>query len=164
MSAFACCIWWFLFGLVAGFLLNWLLQRWLKADDGANGGMQQMAAPGGAPLRMMAGRVDIEAAALAGFSLKGDDDLQIIEGIGPKISELLKGQGVTTFTRLADTSVADIAAMLEKGGARFKLANPGSWPTQARLCAENRWSELKRLQDELYAGVAAADVPDAPKA
>jgi predicted flap endonuclease-1-like 5' DNA nuclease len=164
MSAFSCCIWWFLIGVVAGFLLNWLLQKSLRNGGNGTGGIQQVVMPAVTAAPLMPGSIDTGAAALAGFSVKGDDDLPIIEGIGPKISELLKSQGVTTFARLANTSIADITSILENGGARFKLANPGSWPTQARLCAENRWSELKRLQDELYAGVAASDAVDTHKA
>jgi hypothetical protein len=34
------------------------------------------------------------------------------------------------------------------------LANPGSWAEQARLATTNQWGALKKLQDELYAGVA----------
>ena len=37
----------------------------------------------------MAGGVDVAAANAAGFIVKGDDDLQIIESIGPKIFALL---------------------------------------------------------------------------
>ena len=74
--------------------------------------------------RFMAGGVDVAAANAAGFSVKGDDDLPIIEGIGPKISELLKANGVPTFAKLSTLSVAEISATLNTGGARFKLANP----------------------------------------
>ena len=49
--------------------------------------------------------------------------------------------------------MAEITAILDKGGSRFKLANPSTWAKQSLLCAENRWAELKVLQDELDAGV-----------
>jgi predicted flap endonuclease-1-like 5' DNA nuclease len=173
MSLFSCCFWWFLLGLFLGWLLNWLLSKWMRNDDAGTSmhyTPSPVAAPAAsvatpaAPQRFMAGGVDVAAAALAGFSVKGDDDLPIIEGIGPKISELLKLHGVGTFAQLSRMSVNDISAILDKGGARFKLANPGSWAEQAKLCAENRWPELKKLQDELYAGVAAEDDEDGPKA
>lgn len=157
MSALACCIWWFLLGLLLGWLLNWLLSKWTRKD------VVHQAAPVAAyvaPTPVRAAGADITAAALAGFSIKGNDDLPIIEGIGPKISELLKNNGVTTFDKLGRMSVPEISAILDSGGARFKLANPGSWAQQARLCHENCWAELKTLQDELYAGVDAKEVPD----
>jgi hypothetical protein len=58
-------------------------------------------------------------------------------------------------------SVSDMKAILEKGGSRFKLANPGSWAEQAKLCFENRWAELQTLQDNLTAGVDKSDSSNA---
>jgi predicted flap endonuclease-1-like 5' DNA nuclease len=101
--------------------------------------------------------VDVVAAAAAGFRVAGQDDLKIVEGIGPKIDALLKEHGIRTFSDLQKASVAEISAILDKGGPRFKLANPGSWSEQAGLCARNAWAELRVLQDELVAGVAATD-------
>jgi predicted flap endonuclease-1-like 5' DNA nuclease len=155
MSGLACCFWWFLLGLLLGWLLNWLLSKWMRSDEPAQA-RYVAAAPVVAP-RAMLGGVDLAAAAAAGFTPKGDDDLPIIEGIGPKISELLKANGVPTFAKLSSMSVPEISAILDKGGSRFKLANPETWAHQAKLCAENRWTELKKLQDELYAGVSNSD-------
>jgi predicted flap endonuclease-1-like 5' DNA nuclease len=165
MSALACCLWWFIAGLVIGWLLNWLLQKLTRGDDVAPT-VQYVPSPVAAPVaaqRLMSGGVDVGAAAMAGFSVKGDDDLPIIEGIGPKISELLKANGVGTFAKLSTMTVSEISAILDKGGSRFKLANPGTWAQQAKLCAENRWSELKVLQDELYAGVEGIGDQDGSK-
>ena len=157
MSGFACCFWWFLLGLLLGWLLNWLLSKWMRSDEPT---ITSMATAYSAPTASVATSVaaatvgvNVLAASAAGFSVKGDDDLPIIEGIGPKISELLKSHDVSTFAKLSTMSVAEISAILDQGGARFKLANPGSWAQQAKLCHENRWTELKALQDELYAGV-----------
>jgi predicted flap endonuclease-1-like 5' DNA nuclease len=98
---------------------------------------------------------DIKAAAAAGFqpAKNGKDDLTIVEGIGPKINELLIAGGIDTFVKLARASVPDIQVILGKAGPNFKLAQPDSWPRQARLCASGSWSELRKLQDELIAGV-----------
>jgi hypothetical protein len=46
-----------------------------------------------------------------------------------------------------------LQAILDKGGTRFRTANPGTWAEQAALAAANRWADLRRLQDELDAGV-----------
>jgi predicted flap endonuclease-1-like 5' DNA nuclease len=163
MSALACCFWWFLLGLLLGWLLNWLLSNWLRKDDdqgGGGSGTAHAAYSAPAPVApvartmMRVGGLDIAAAAAAGFSIKGADDIIIIEGIGPKIKELFNANGVSTFEQISKMSVAQMSEILDKGGPRFKLANPGSWAEQARLAATNQWGSLKKLQDELYAGVA----------
>jgi predicted flap endonuclease-1-like 5' DNA nuclease len=97
--------------------------------------------------------IDLAAARAAGFELKGADDLEVIEGIGPKIAELLYAAGVKTFAQLASTAPARIQTVLDAAGANFKLADPGTWPDQADLAARNRWAALKAMQDGLTAGV-----------
>jgi len=97
--------------------------------------------------------IDIAAAKAAGFSLKNDDDLTIVEGIGPKINELFVDSGIKTFAQLAEQTVPQMRAILDKGGARFRIANPSTWAQQAKLASTNKWSELKKLQDGLSGGV-----------
>ena len=96
--------------------------------------------------------IDVAAAKAAGFDLKGPDDLEIVEGIGPKISQLLRQHGIATFVQLASASPAEISAILQKGGPDFRIANPGTWPEQAGHCVRNDWAGLKKLQDRLTAG------------
>ena len=43
--------------------------------------------------------------------------------------------------------------ILDSGGSRFRIANPSTWAQQATLAAENKWAELKKLQDNLSGGV-----------
>lgn len=79
------------------------------------------------------------------------DDLTRIEGIGPKISGLLQAAGISTFEQLAGTGVdrlEQILADAELAG----LANPSTWPEQARLAAEGDWQRLETLQEELKGG------------
>jgi predicted flap endonuclease-1-like 5' DNA nuclease len=97
--------------------------------------------------------IDLAAARAAGFDLKGPDDLEIIEGIGPKIAELCHGEGIRTFAQLSRTPTAQIQAMLDRAGPNFRVANPGTWSEQALLAAHNRWEALRALQDVLVAGV-----------
>ena len=80
------------------------------------------------------------------------DDLKRIEGIGPKIEELLNGAGIHTFTQLSETNKSHLEDILTAGGKRFAIHNPGSWAQQAGLAADNKWDELKKLQDILVAG------------
>lgn len=98
-------------------------------------------------------KIDLAAAKAAGFSIKNADDLTIIEGIGPKINELFKDNGLKTFAQVAKASEPQMRAILEKGGSRFRMANPGTWAQQAALAADNKWADLKALQDKLNAGV-----------
>ncbi|MEM1322949.1 MAG: 50S ribosomal protein L21 [Bacteroidota bacterium] len=80
------------------------------------------------------------------------DILRKIEGIGPKIEQLLYDAGITTFTRLATTQPEAIKEILINAGPRFRMHNPGSWPAQAQLAADKNWEELKALQDRLKGG------------
>lgn len=82
------------------------------------------------------------------------DDLQIIEGIGPKIAELLQNAGITTWQLLSMTSPYRLREILDAGGPQFNAHDPESWPHQAALAADGKWDELKQLQDELVGGKA----------
>jgi large subunit ribosomal protein L21 len=79
------------------------------------------------------------------------DDLKRIEGIGPKISSLLQEAGIATFAQLAATDVSRIQEILAAADLRG-LADPTTWPEQAKLASEGRWDELGALQDELKGG------------
>ena len=78
------------------------------------------------------------------------DDLSIIEGIGPKIASVLQGVGIKTFAQLAHTNVAILEDTLKT--ASIRLADPASWPEQAKLASEGKMDELKALQDTLKGG------------
>ena len=192
MHAFSCCFWWFLLGVLVGWLLNWLLWRLIRKTPPAPTSFQtsapapvppspahspapkpapaipaapaapvppappQTPPPAAAPTppaSPVAPRIDLAAAAAAGFRLRSADDLTIVEGIGPKIAELLAARGIQTFAELAVTPVDRIAAILHEAGPHFRMAVPTTWPEQAKLAAHNRWTELKTLQDALDGGV-----------
>ena len=176
MSAFfstlSCCWFWLLLGV----LLGWLLNRWLckcccktshsMADKSATHNqtntpnkLVETAAPlaavpvAAAPATKTLTVIDIAAAKAAGFALKNANDLTIVEGIGPKINELFHSNGIKTFAELANASQAQMRTILDAGGSRFRIANPSTWAQQAALAAENKWAELKKLQDKLSGGV-----------
>jgi predicted flap endonuclease-1-like 5' DNA nuclease len=109
------------------------------------------AKPKAAPAKSMT--IDLAAAKAAGIAIKSVDDLTVIEGIGPKINELFKDNGLKTFAQVATATVPQMRAILDKGGARFRIANPSTWAKQAKLAANNKWKELKKLQDDLSGGV-----------
>ena len=82
------------------------------------------------------------------------DDLKKIEGVGPKIAGLLNEAGIMTFADLGKAKKADLTAILEKAGTRYKSHDPTTWPKQSKLAAAGKWDELKTLQDELMGGKA----------
>ena len=79
-------------------------------------------------------------------------DLTLIEGIGPKIQELLVKAGITNFDQLANSSPADLKNILTEAGTRFQMHDPSTWAAQAKLAAAGKMDELKVLQDELKGG------------
>jgi predicted flap endonuclease-1-like 5' DNA nuclease len=97
-----------------------------------------------------------ETNAEAGTSGKTDakDNLVIIEGIGPKIAELLNAGGIHTFDELANSSVTSLREILDNAGSKFKMHDPGTWAQQAKLAAEGNMDKLKELQESLKAGKA----------
>jgi predicted flap endonuclease-1-like 5' DNA nuclease len=78
------------------------------------------------------------------------DDLKRIEGIGPKIQNLLQEVGITTFAQLASADLKELEAILR--GARLYMTNPSTWPEQARLAAAGQWEALTELQAQLRGG------------
>jgi predicted flap endonuclease-1-like 5' DNA nuclease len=146
MSGLTCCFWWFLLGALLGWLASWLLGRMIGK------GPTEVATVAAAPLRTTDG-IDHAAARAAGYVVSGVDNLEVIEGIGPAIANLLRRNGVVSFAALAAMARPAIQAILDKGGDRFRVANPETWAEQAALAAANRWADLRRLQDQLDAGV-----------
>lgn len=80
------------------------------------------------------------------------DDLKKIEGIGPKIADLLIEAGIDTFAKLSGTAVETIQGILDNAGSRYSAHNPATWPEQAGLAAAGKWDELQELQDRLNGG------------
>lgn len=109
-------------------------------DDAAAGGESTAAA------------LDLDAAAATIGTKTRLDDLTVVEGIGPKIAELCSGIGIDTWRALAGTDVATLRSMLDDAGSRYRMHDPGTWPTQAGLLADGRWDEFVQLTDELDGG------------
>lgn len=80
------------------------------------------------------------------------DDLTKIEGIGKKIAELLKNEGIVSFADLSKSTPKKLKSILDAAGNRYKIHDPGTWPKQAKLAAEGKWDDLKKLQDKLNGG------------
>jgi NADH-quinone oxidoreductase subunit I len=81
------------------------------------------------------------------------DDLTRIEGIGPKISGVLRDGGIKTFAQLAETDVDRLNQIMEAADPNLlNLTNPESWPKQAKLAARGNWEALARYQERLKGG------------
>ncbi len=80
------------------------------------------------------------------------DDLKIIEGIGPKIEELFKTSGILTWKALGETSVDRLREILSKAGERYQIHDPNTWPRQSKMAYEGKWQELKDWQNTLEGG------------
>ncbi|WP_299058759.1 hypothetical protein [uncultured Polaribacter sp.] len=91
------------------------------------------------------------AKAVFGKKIK-EDDLTVVEGIGPKIKELFHNHNIKTWQALGNTSVEKCQEVLDSGGERFKVHKPGTWPKQAELASKGKWEELLKWQDELDGG------------
>ena len=80
------------------------------------------------------------------------DDLKIVEGIGPKIEELLNSHKIFTFKQLSNTPVETLRNILDAAGPNYRVHDPGTWSRQAQLAHEGKWDELKAWQEELQGG------------
>ena len=85
-----------------------------------------------------------------------ENDLKIVEGIGPKISDILVRRGISTWKALSEADPVIIKDyLLQDGGEQYRIHIPDTWPYQSKLAHEGRWEELKALQDNLIGGKKA---------
>tara|TARA_R110002051_G_scaffold79829_4_gene143606 strand:+ start:1196 stop:1771 length:576 start_codon:yes stop_codon:yes gene_type:complete len=87
------------------------------------------------------------AKAVFGKNIK-QDDLKLVEGIGPKIEGMFKDHDIKTWKALSEASLAECQKILDTGGTRYKIHDPASWPMQSKMCYEGRWEELAKWQEE----------------
>jgi predicted flap endonuclease-1-like 5' DNA nuclease len=90
----------------------------------------------------------IAVVAAAGSS----EDLTVIEGLGPKIQMLLNQYGIYTYRQLAETEVERLKEILSTAGPQLAMHDPGTWPSQANLAANDQWDTLKSVQGFLKGG------------
>jgi predicted flap endonuclease-1-like 5' DNA nuclease len=76
----------------------------------------------------------------------GTDDLKVVEGIGPKIEELLNAVDIYSVEQLAATPVEELRQILNDAGSDYQLHDPSTWPYQAQLAANGNFDELKAFQ------------------
>lgn len=92
-----------------------------------------------------------EAKDVMGKAIK-ENDLTIVEGIGPAIQELYHKHGIHTWKALSETSISKCQEILDSEGERFVVHKPGTWPVQAKLAFEGHWKQLYDWQQILKGG------------
>ena len=81
-----------------------------------------------------------------------EDNLQIIEGVGPKIEGLLKAAGYSTWEKVGNASYDDLKKVLSDAGPRYRIHDPKTWARQAQLAHQGKWAELIEFQKFLDTG------------
>jgi predicted flap endonuclease-1-like 5' DNA nuclease len=141
-------------------LLGWLLWRLWAEDQAGAPAMIEIEVPDAGPLEAPVEAEEQEDRTIQ-VSTREEmpprpeeaDDLKAVEGIGPKISQVLQEAGVRTFAQLAATDTDQIRAILSAVDPRLgRLADPSTWPHQAALAAGGDWEALRNLQSELKGG------------
>ncbi|MGB1037469.1 MAG: helix-hairpin-helix domain-containing protein, partial [Bacteroidia bacterium] len=92
------------------------------------------------------------AVVMSSTPISESDDLKRIEGIGPKIEQLLNGGGIKSYKDVINASVEEIKAVLITAGPTYAVHDPSTWGEQAELAEANNWDKLKELQEELKGG------------
>ncbi len=78
------------------------------------------------------------------------DDLERIEGIEAKTSQVLQAAGIKTFGQLAETEVDRLKQILEEADPKLLgQTDLSTWPRQAKLAAAGKWDALERWQERL---------------
>ena len=93
-----------------------------------------------------------EALEASAVFVKNIEDLKTVEGIGPKIEQLLKDNGVTNLKVLSETPDKRLREILFAAGKRYRIHDPTTWAVQAELAVKGEWDTLKDLQDKLKGG------------
>ena len=86
------------------------------------------------------------------FAAIGTGKLQVIEGIGPKMEEILRENGVQDFSTLASSTPEALRTILNKYGDKYRIIDPNTWPKQAALADKRQWADLISLQKTLDTG------------
>lgn len=91
------------------------------------------------------------AATVLGKKIK-ENDLKVVEGIGPKIEALFNDAGIKTWYDLSQASTEKLQSILDAGGENYAIHNPSTWAKQALMAYQGKWQELKDWQNSLLGG------------
>lgn len=88
------------------------------------------------------------------------DDLSLIEGIGPKVSEALNASGVTTFAQLAVLTPEEIEQKVKVEQKVRLVGSPSTWVRQAKLAAAGELTALDDLKKHIKSGYLYDDLTE----
>ena len=94
----------------------------------------------------------ITSSPLQSISSSDKDRLTKIEGIGPKIEEILNAAGINTYQNLIDSPISKLKEVLINQGPTYAVHDPSTWGEQAQLAKNEEWDNLLKLQAELKGG------------
>ncbi|MEM6377936.1 MAG: NusA N-terminal domain-containing protein, partial [Bacteroidota bacterium] len=114
-------------------------------DDNSSTGKNVALAAGAAAA---VGRDGVDRTGYGAFF--SPENLQIVEGIGPKVEALLKDNGIKNWSDLAAKKPEELRTILVAN--KLQMMNPDSWPKQAELAAAGKWEELVEYQKFLDGG------------
>jgi predicted flap endonuclease-1-like 5' DNA nuclease len=81
----------------------------------------------------------------------GPDDLKVIEGIGPKIDQALRADGLTRWIHIRDASQDRLKSAIEKGGVSF-APSVTTWSKQAAYLVAGDQAGFKQYTEYLVSG------------
>lgn len=175
-NLFTECWWWLLFWMFLAFLLGWLLRKLLGSDDldcdcdccdeladykNRYANLERKLASAEKVQTMSpVASLNADKKAVVASPKKGNayaklknDNLQIIEGIGPKMDEVLKKHGLGTWAAIASNTKDSLRAILDKENPkRYKIIDPTTWSDQAQLAVDGKWEALIAMQKDLDTG------------
>ncbi|MCF6346759.1 MAG: hypothetical protein L3J20_00465 [Flavobacteriaceae bacterium] len=151
---------WLLGAFLLGLILGWILKQ-LFGGSGGGDTTDYSAKIRGLEAELDACRKDkskltAAAAAFAAIPKVDDsvkDDYTKIEGIGPKIKDLLNAEGLWSFKQLSQAAESRMQKVLDAAGPAYTVHNPKTWAEQAKMADEGKWDELHKWQEELKGGL-----------
>jgi len=85
-------------------------------------------------------------------------DLKIIEGVGPKIEDILNKEGYKNWSDIANSKVEDLKNIMHDAGPRYRIHNPATWNQQAKMAIKGDWQNLIDLQKILSSKRTGAEI------
>jgi predicted flap endonuclease-1-like 5' DNA nuclease/gas vesicle protein len=73
-------------------------------------------------------------------------DFTKIHGIGPKLADLFKEAGITSYKQLANLDISQIDKIFADNSMLYNRAVAITWPQQAKLAEAGDWSALRKFK------------------
>lgn len=93
--------------------------------------------------------IEAESKPVMVISEKEMNDIQKINGIGPKLEEVLHGSNIKSFQDILDTPMDTLKDIIKNAGSNFSLIDPSTWHDQAAIAVRGAWDEFEKFQDNM---------------